>query len=104
MRNTILYQKENTLLLRVRNNKNQVGKTITRESVEIPYIRIQKIDRQRQNSQGSQVFGSWKIFLDTDVEISKTDLLKYEGEEFSILEIYRVKDINDFYSHIEVKI
>jgi len=94
----------NKLLLRIRETKSDTGKVTSSSLQELDYIRIQPINEQRQNGQGSQVFPSWKIFLNAEEDILSTDLLEYESVKYSILRIYKVRDIDNSIHHIEVSV
>lgn len=90
------------MLRRVRNILNPDGSIKTREIVTLNYIRIQPSFKARQNGQGSQFFSKWKVFLESDTDIDFNDYLELDGKEYSVLEIYRVRDQYDEVNHIEV--
>ena len=92
------------MLHRIRDIKNEVGKTEGSNILVLDYIRIQPSNSQRQNGQGAQVFATWKIYLEPDQDILETDMISYENKQYSILQLYKARDENDVVHHIEVTI
>lgn len=92
------------LLLRVRKKYREDKSVLTEEVVELPYIRIQPSSKSRQNGQGNQFFANWKIFLDPEVDLLTTDIVRYAGKDYAILEMYPVSDNDGDIHHIQVRI
>jgi len=91
-------------LYRIKQTFEDHGTLEKEEKKEIRYIRIQPIDKSRQNSQGGQFFADWKIFLPANAKINQEDRIEFDSREYSIKQFYEVRDRNNQIHHIEILI
>ena len=89
-------------LYRIKQEFSDHGSLDKESKTRLHYMRIQPIDKSKQDSQGGQFFADWKIFLPANTKIEEKDRVELDDRVYTIKQMYRVRNILNKIHHIEV--